>query len=113
KIIGKTSIQQQMSLSTRKTLQMIHSGHDLETISNLRNLKLSTIHDHIVEIALMDPSFSISPYISAKMQDRILSIVQKHQTKRLKEIKNYLQQEIPETEVTYFQIRLTLSRFDS
>lgn len=90
--------------STRRTKSYFDKGYTVEEISAIRNLKMSTIEDHLVEMALNDPDFPLTQFVSP--QDGL--IVQKKsielKTKRLKVLKA----EFPE--LTYFQLRLILSR---
>ncbi|QNG61400.1 helix-turn-helix domain-containing protein [Metabacillus idriensis] len=91
--------------STSKTLQLIHLGKSLEEISNIRNLKHSTIEDHVVEIALNDGTFDISMFLN---DDHLLIIADKIkelQTHQLRAVKEALHDEY-----SYFQIRLAFTR---
>ncbi len=45
------------SLSTKKTYRLWKQGYSLEEIAVIRNLKLATIEDHFVEIALREKAF--------------------------------------------------------
>ncbi len=54
------------TISTKKTFEFLQKGWNAERIAEVRNLKKSTIEDHIVEIALLDKSFDISPFVSPK-----------------------------------------------
>ncbi|WP_408006563.1 helix-turn-helix domain-containing protein [Pseudalkalibacillus sp. A8] len=91
--------------STRKTYQLINKGLQLEEVATIRKLKPSTIEDHIVELAIHVPGMDIDRYIPAADQMRILEVSRILRTKRLKEIK----QELDEA-FDYFQIRLTLAK---
>ena len=45
------------SLSTKKTYNLWRQGRSLEEIATIRNLKVATIEDHFVEIALREKNF--------------------------------------------------------
>lgn len=90
------------SLLTYRYLQM---GQTMDEISTIRNLKLSTIEDHIVEIALNDSSFYLEPFVPIETENMIKQAIQKLNTKQLKMIRQEL-----DGNVTYFQIRLVLAK---
>ncbi|WP_349407600.1 helix-turn-helix domain-containing protein [Pseudalkalibacillus sp. SCS-8] len=91
--------------STRKTFELLKDGYTFDDIVRIRKLKESTIEDHIVEIAIHVPEFEISPFISIEDQKRIFAVSKRLRSKRLKWIKQELQEEF-----SYFQIRLTLAK---
>ncbi|TWI54614.1 helix-turn-helix domain-containing protein [Halalkalibacter nanhaiisediminis] len=91
--------------SARQTFYMLKQGHTVQDISKRRKLKESTIEDHIVEIALVDPHFSLAPFVNKEIEQAILTLLEGLQTSRLRELK----EKLPET-VTYFMIRLVLAR---
>lgn len=88
--------------STAETYQYISRGFSIDRIASIRRLKRSTIEDHILEIALLDKSFSISSYVPDAMFKKIVDVSEN--SNRLKPIKD----QIPEAE--YFQIRLVLAK---
>lgn len=90
--------------SANKTLELLRKGYEFETITKLRRLKASTIQDHIVEIALVDPSFSTESFISKEAVQNISQMAKSLNTNRLKVIKESLEQDY-----SYFQIRLVLA----
>ncbi|WP_221565252.1 helix-turn-helix domain-containing protein [Alkalihalobacillus sp. TS-13] len=94
--------------STRKTYRLIKKGLSLEEIASVRNLKPSTIEDHIVELAIHIPEMDIDRYIQETDQKRIVEASGLLGTKRLKAIKQKLGEGF-----NYFQIRLTLAKESS
>lgn len=90
--------------SARLTLKLINNGLLIEEIAKIRKLKLNTIQDHIVEIALQIQSFDISPYVSKELQKRIVLAVKKITSRQLKQIR----QEI--VDASYFEIRLVMAQ---
>jgi uncharacterized protein YpbB len=95
----------ELTLSSRKTWNLLTQGYSPEQIAALRHLKLSTIEDHFVEFALHINDFSIDSYVSKELQDEILSISRKEETRQLKLIRDKLRI------ASYFQIRLVLAKF--
>ncbi|MBM7552429.1 helix-turn-helix domain-containing protein [Thalassobacillus pellis] len=91
--------------SAKRTYQMLLNGMDLEDISMNRGLKMSTIHDHVVEVALCIPEFAIEKYISISAIKEINEAMDGLKTKRLKEIYDVL-----EGKYDYFTIRLVMAR---
>jgi uncharacterized protein YpbB len=74
-------------------------------IANLRHLKLSTIEDHLVELALNVEGFSIDSYVDRVLQNKILEVSRIEATKQLKLIREKI------GAATYFQIRLVLAKY--
>jgi uncharacterized protein YpbB len=94
-----------LTASSRKTLLMLKQGITVPEIAAARNLKNATIEDHIVEIAMHDPFFSISPFISERDLHRITGHAEELGTNKLKQIYEGL-----EGKFSYFQIRLALTQ---
>ncbi|MDC3413085.1 helix-turn-helix domain-containing protein [Aquibacillus sp. 3ASR75-11] len=93
-----------LTTSAQKTYTLLQKGFTIEQITTLRRLKESTVFDHIVEIALVDPTLPIDPYVSKEAIDNILEITDQLHTIKLKEIRQAL-----ENQYSYFQIRLALA----
>ncbi len=90
--------------SARITKTMITKGMSIEDVARFRRLKVTTIHDHLVEIALQDPSFPLDAFVPPSVQEEILQAVDSLATFKLKDIKERVSESI-----SYFQIRLTLT----
>ncbi len=93
-----------LSDSAFQTAQLFKEGHSLENISQYRRLKMSTIEDHIVELAMNDPHFSINQFISNEEMEQVLTAVEDYDTRKLKVLREIL------PHLSYFQIRLVLAR---
>ncbi|MDT8860054.1 helix-turn-helix domain-containing protein [Alkalihalobacillus sp. MEB130] len=91
--------------SAKQTFLLLEKGHTIEEISDMRKLKKNTIEDHVVEVAIQNPNFSIRPFVSEEEENLILHLAETLQTSRLRTIK----EQIPK-EVEYFMIRLVLAR---
>ncbi|HLR63187.1 MAG TPA: helix-turn-helix domain-containing protein [Lentibacillus sp.] len=90
--------------SAGKTKELLDRHYSAEDIAIMRQLKLNTIYDHVVEIALYDENFPIEAYVTAGEQAEIKGAVKNISSFKLKAIK----QEVNET-ISYFQIRLVLA----
>jgi uncharacterized protein YpbB len=91
--------------TANQTYQLLNNHFSMQEIAKKRNLKLNTIYDHIVEIALYDKDFSIQMFVSTGEQKEIIAAIQRNKTYKLKIIK-----ESCGDSVSYFQIRLVLAR---
>lgn len=104
-LISKSEESVPLTLSSKKTLSLLSQGLDIDEISRIRHLKRSTIEDHVVEVALNDSSFDISPYVTASRQKSILNAAKLAESRQLKQIR----QVVPQS--NYFEIRLVLAKF--
>jgi uncharacterized protein YpbB len=91
--------------STSVTYQSLIQGYSIEQIAAMRNLKISTIEDHVVEIVLNDKNLPLDSFVPPDIQLLIRQAIEKVSSKQLKLIRHYLN-----AEVTYFQIRLVLAK---
>ncbi|EIJ83340.1 hypothetical protein MGA3_08970 [Bacillus methanolicus MGA3] len=91
--------------SAKRTYELINSGMPMERIAKVRNLKMSTIEDHIVEIALNMKEFDISPFVDRSIQANILEAAEKASSKQLKHIRAQA------GNASYFEIRLVLAKY--
>ncbi|TFE03113.1 helix-turn-helix domain-containing protein [Jeotgalibacillus salarius] len=88
--------------STLETKKYLSKNFSIDRISAIRNLKRSTIEDHVLEVALLDKNFEIDPYVPKETAERINAV--QSGSNRLK----YIKDAVPEAE--YFQIRLVLAK---
>ncbi|MEG0471320.1 MAG: helix-turn-helix domain-containing protein [Solibacillus sp.] len=93
-----------LTSSANDTAMLYKKGHSLEQISLIRRLKLNTIEDHIVELAMNDVKFDIEPFINEADQQMVVNASDDYQTKKLKVLKEIL------PHVSYFQLRLALAK---
>lgn len=96
----------QLTSSAQKTWEMLKEGYSLEQIAELRRLKKGTIEDHVVEIATYVPSFVTMPFLDEDKRKRIIQQARQLKTKKLRAMKEAL------PDVSYFEIRLALARWD-
>src|SRR5699024_2784091 len=97
-----------LTQSAQKTNDYLNMHMSIEQIAVKRRLKVNTIQDHIVEIALNNRDFSIYQYLSEEKEKIIVHAIQQARSYRLKEIKALVGDNI-----SYFQIRLLLTRIDA
>jgi|SRR5690625_67918 len=109
-----TSLIQDLSMdgfitnSAHKTYDFIKQGYTAAEIANRRALKMNTLYDHIVEIALYDQRFSLSPYLNEETRLEIVNTVIRIGSTKLSQIKKEV-----DSEISYFQIRLALTTVDN
>jgi len=90
--------------SAKQTYQLWKKGLSITEIVTIRQLKISTIYDHIVEIAIYELYFPLEKYVSQETLGEITNAISKVRTNRLKDIK-----ELVDDQINYFQIRLVLA----
>lgn len=93
-----------LTQSTERTYRLLNKGYTIEQISAARNLKESTIEDHIVEIVLSIKDFNIDAYVQPEKQRRIIEAMKEIPAKKLKQIREQVK------DASYFEIRLVLVR---
>lgn len=101
--IAVTDELHQLTVSAKKTYELLIKGKGIEEIGRIRRLKESTIQDHIVEIALFVNTFAIDDFVEPSLQERIKEAIQKASSKQLRKIREII-------EVDYFQIRLVIAK---
>jgi uncharacterized protein YpbB len=94
-----------LTKSARKTYELFQRGLSVEQIARVRGLKRNTIEDHLVEIALNVPDFSIDPFIGKDEFEAFEKVAKTVTSKKLKDIKEHL------PHLSYFQIRLVLAKY--
>ncbi|KGA99187.1 hypothetical protein AJ85_13355 [Alkalihalobacillus alcalophilus ATCC 27647 = CGMCC 1.3604] len=94
-----------LTSSTKKTKEWLEMGFTIDEISKRRQLKITTIQDHIVELAHIEKDFSVQAFINQQSWNLINEAINETASIKLKEIKRKL----PET-IDYFMIRLVLAR---
>lgn len=91
--------------STAKTFDFIQKGYSIDDIVVVRNLKQSTIEDHIIEILLNVPDYPIRNLVSNENIIKIKACIQQSSSKSLKVIKQQL------SDVSYFEIRAVMAGY--
>ncbi|AXH98843.1 hypothetical protein DV702_03340 [Sporosarcina sp. PTS2304] len=88
--------------SAERTRKLFEHGYTIEQISSLRQLKVSTIEDHFVEMAANMKFFPFETFVSQEQIDEVWRQIEQLQTKRLRRLKEQCD------ELTYFQLRLII-----
>ncbi|HWO95727.1 MAG TPA: helix-turn-helix domain-containing protein [Bacillus sp. (in: firmicutes)] len=107
-LIPEADVSVPLTVSTVKTVNLLQQGKTVEEIMAIRRLKRSTIEDHLVELALFVPDFSIDEYVSESLQKQIVLAIETLKTNKLKEIKENLGEA-----ATYFQVRIVMAKYFS
>ncbi|WJY28616.1 MULTISPECIES: helix-turn-helix domain-containing protein [Sporosarcina] len=89
--------------STSITKRLFDQGLTVEEIAHARQLKTSTIEDHLTELAANTAAFPISRFVSAEDQHAVRMEVSLKNVKRLRLLKEAF------PHLSYFQLRLVLS----
>ncbi|ARJ40170.1 hypothetical protein SporoP8_15515 [Sporosarcina ureae] len=91
-----------LTQSAERTQKLFERGYSVEQIASLRNLKLSTIEDHFIEMAANMDGFPYKEFVTEEQMEMVWRHVEQLQTKRLR----LLKQQCPE--LSYFQLRLII-----
>jgi uncharacterized protein YpbB len=95
----------QLTNSAQKTWEYLSRGMSIDEIAQIRHLKISTIKDHIIEMAIRIPHFPIHRFVEKEKEQLIADTIEKINSKRLKQIK----EKLPDS-IDYFTIRLVLAK---
>ncbi|WP_185790697.1 helix-turn-helix domain-containing protein [Bhargavaea beijingensis] len=90
--------------SAKKTAEMYRAGLGMDDIAKQRNLKMSTIEDHFVEIAINDPAFPIRDFAAPEDVKAVRDQAARLATRKLSVLKKAF------PGLAYFQLRLILAR---
>jgi len=90
--------------SAQQTAYLYEQGYSVEQIVQIRKLKQSTIEDHLVELAMNEPNFSIGPFVSYEEAEKVWQASKQYQTKKLKALHDVV------NDLSYFQLRLVLAK---
>ncbi|MFC4557417.1 helix-turn-helix domain-containing protein [Virgibacillus kekensis] len=97
-------VDSRLTNSAKKTNQLLYQHRSVEEIAAIRQLRLNTIYDHLVEIALYDKQFSVDDFVNKQHQKEITSALDTVASNKLKDIKAQVNEDI-----SYFEIRLVLA----
>lgn len=104
KIAEELRVKALLTDSTQQTAYLYEQGYSIEQIVQIRKLKQSTIEDHLVEIAMNEPNFSIGPFVSYEEAEKVWQASKQYQTKKLKALHEVV------NDLSYFQLRLVLAK---
>lgn len=88
--------------SSMRTQHLFEQGLSMEEIATTRRLKMSTIEDHFVEMAINDSTFPIQQFVSRVDLESVSRKSKELGTKRLRLLKDSF------PKLSYFQLRLIL-----
>lgn len=94
-----------LTATASRTYKLYQKGLHAREIADARGLKINTIYDHLVEIALYDSDFSYQTYVNQTEANTILHAIEQTNSLKLKDIKAII-----EPDISYFQIRLVMAR---
>lgn len=89
--------------SANRTKKLFDQGHPLDRIAEIRQLKMSTIEDHLIEMAMNDTSFPIQNFVSKEQMNAVIDKANSIGTKRLKLLKEAF------ASLSYFELRLIMA----
>ncbi|WNB93957.1 helix-turn-helix domain-containing protein [Bacillus sp. NEB1478] len=90
--------------SASLTYELLRKKKSISEIMRIRRLKMSTLEDHLVEIARTIPSFSIQPFISEEEIKQVVTYFYTNKENKLRPIKEAF------PHLSYLQIRLVLAK---
>ena len=102
KIAENVKVTTYLTDSSSKTKQLFDRGLSIEDIAATRNLKLSTIEDHFVELSINDPQFPLTQFVAEQDVKAVVEKVGELDTRRLRLLKAEFEW------LSYFQLRLIL-----
>lgn len=106
RIVNQTDkLDTRLTESAARTYMLVQKGWGIEQIAKSRNVKVSTVEDHLAEIALRCPEWDCHLYLDPELGAKIVQVSEALQTSRLRLIKDQLG-----ADVSYLQIRLALAR---
>jgi uncharacterized protein YpbB len=105
KLLSDQPKQYVLTQSTLQSYVLLNEGKSIEQIAKIRNLKTNTVEDHIVEMALHIPDFSVDKFVEPALQREIANVIKGNATRKLRAIK----EKVPQAD--YFSIRLVLSKW--
>lgn len=104
-VLESHKLDPRLTESAARTYAFLQIGMQKEAIAARRQMKVSTIEDHLVEIALRCPEWDDTGYVPSDLAQRIVETSEQLETSRLRVIKDHLG-----NAVSYLQIRLALAR---
>ncbi|KXH82044.1 helix-turn-helix domain-containing protein [Sporosarcina sp. HYO08] len=102
KIAENIKVTSYLTESANKTKQLFEMGLPMTAIAGRRKLKMSTIEDHFVEMAINDQKFPLTQFVSEAEAQAVVDKVRQIGTKRLRILKDQF------PALSYFQLRLIL-----
>lgn len=102
-IVVNIKVDTHLTESSMRTKILFDQGYSMHEIASTRQLKMSTIEDHFVEMAINDKLFPVEKFVSGEACESVYVRSEELKTKRLRLLKDAF------PELSYFQLRLILS----
>ncbi|MFD1039500.1 helix-turn-helix domain-containing protein [Virgibacillus byunsanensis] len=90
--------------SAKETYHLLNQNLSIYEIAAYRKLKVNTIYDHVIEIALNDEHFPKHNYVNEDEEQDIINAIKQTNSFKLKDIKHII-----DANISYFQIRLVIA----
>lgn len=103
KISTDIKVQSYLTDSASRSKKLFDAGYSMNDIASARNLKMSTIEDHFIEMAMNDDNFPITHFVSEGTIKTVITKSTEMGTKRLKLLKNEFDS------LSYFELRLIMA----
>ncbi|CAM3059135.1 helix-turn-helix domain-containing protein [Filibacter tadaridae] len=102
KMAADIKVSSYLTESSTKTKRLFDQGMSIEEIATARQLKVSTIEDHFVEMSINNTDFPLQMFVSEEETIAVIAKMNELGTKRLRLLKDEFKS------LTYFQLRLIL-----
>lgn len=89
-----------LSKSAKETVQLIQKGYSLGQIEHVRNLKKSTISEHLIEWVILFPNVDIKPFIPKEIYETAADLIKENPSYTFKE----MQELVPAMEFMWFRL---------
>lgn len=89
-----------LSKSAKETIQLIQKGYSLEQVTNLRNLKKSTVSEHLIEWVILFPKVDIKPFIPKEIYQIAEDLMNENPAYTFKD----MQEKVPAMEFLWFRL---------
>ncbi|AOM82772.1 helix-turn-helix domain-containing protein [Salisediminibacterium beveridgei] len=87
-----------------KTKELLEKGRSLEEIANVRRLKMSTVEDHLAELAFADDTFDYRPYLTEDDLSHLCQVIKKTNATKLRQLRDETMEQY-----SYLQLRIAMA----
>ncbi|MHD0397661.1 helix-turn-helix domain-containing protein [Staphylococcus simulans] len=103
-ILNQAIILPTLSINTKDTLKLVHSGSSLERIAHQEGVKVNTIEDHIIELYIKGYFTDYSLYLDSEKLNEFKAYYLGRQEERLRNFKAAF------PDMSYFEIKLAITK---
>lgn len=89
-----------LSLSARSTAYYLEKGYSIEKIALERRLKVNTISEHIIELAIIFPNFDVSNFIPKEDYQRLCALFSENEEITYEDLKK----EMPQIPFSWYRL---------